>query len=164
MTNELIIRSAKPNDEDQIWNIISRVIKSGDTYAFDPDSSREEMMAYWMKKAKYTYVAEYKNEVAGTFFITDNQPGLGSHVANAGYMIHPGCRGIGLGRKLGQFSIKEAQRLGYAALQFNFVVKSNTIALNLWKSLGFQIVGEIPNAYRHQQLGLTNVYILHREL
>lgn len=164
MTDELTIRPARPDDEKQIWNIISTVIKSGDTYAFAPDTSKEKMLAYWMASTKYTYVAEHQDEIMGTFFITDNQPGLGSHVANVGYMVHPGSRGLGLGRKLGQFSIEEAKKLGYLALQFNFVVKSNTAAVNLWKSLGFHIVGEIPNAYQHQQLGLTNVYVLHREL
>ncbi|MBL6445216.1 GNAT family N-acetyltransferase [Fulvivirga sp. 29W222] len=164
MTDELIIRAAKSRDVDQIWDIIHKVIKSGDSYAFAPDSSKEKMLAYWMAEKMYTYVAEYQKSIVGTFFITDNQPGLGSHVANAGYMVHPNLRGLGLGKKLGQFSIKEAKRLGYHALQFNFVVKSNITAISLWKSLDFQIVGEIPNAYQHQQSGLTNVYVLYREL
>jgi hypothetical protein len=42
-------------------------------------------------------------------------------------------------------------------MQYNFVVKSNERAMNLWKSLGF--VGELPEAFRHPTLGFINAYM-----
>ena len=65
--------------------------------------------------------------------------GLGAHVANGSYMVAPEARGKGIGRQIGQFSIDEAKRLGFAAMQFNFVVKSNEKAVRLWRSLSFDI-------------------------
>jgi ribosomal protein S18 acetylase RimI-like enzyme len=79
-------------------------------------------------------------------------------------MVAPEARGKGVGRKMGEFSIQEAKKLGFHAMQFNFVVKSNEKAVKLWKSLGFEIIGEIPEAFRHIENGLTNAYIMYRKL
>lgn len=164
MADEIIIRPAMPKDEEQVWEIIKRVIKTGDTYVFNPLSSREKMISYWMAPSKHTYVAECHGDIAGTFLIADNQPDLGSHIANGAYMVHPEYRGKGIGKMMGEFSIKEAKELGYHAMQFNFVIKTNTSAVQLWKSLGFNIIGEVPDAFQHARFGLTNAYILYRKL
>jgi ribosomal protein S18 acetylase RimI-like enzyme len=158
------IRKALPSDHDDIWNIIREVISTGDTYVFSPGSSKEKMMSFWMAGDKHTYVALVNHEVLGTFFMKDNQPDLGSHIANAGYMTAPAAFGKGIGTAMGKFSIEEAKRLGYKAMQFNIVIKSNAAAISLWKKLGFEIVGEIPDAFQHQQLGLTNAYIMYKKL
>lgn len=164
MEKKILIRPVKPEDHDQIWEIIKQVIKTGDTYVFYPDSSKEKMLAYWLAENKHCFVAEVDGIVAGSFLITNNRPDLGSHIANASYIVHPEFRGLGIGKKMGELSISKAKEMGYLAMQFNFVIKTNTSAVNLWKSLGFRIIGEIPNAYQHQQLGLTNAYIFYREL
>lgn len=100
----------------------------------------------------------------GTFWLKPNQPGLGSHIGNAGYMVAPEANGRGVGRLMAEFSLVEAKKLGFTAMQFNFVVKSNEVAVKLWQSVGFEIIGEIPKAIRHSHLGLTNAYIMYREL
>lgn len=158
------IRPASASDYDGIWNIIQQVIATGDTYVFAPDSSRSKMLDYWCGKDKHTYVALSDGKIVGTFMIKDNQPDLGSHIANAGYMTHPGKSGIGIGGMMGEFSLEEARRLGYKAMQFNIVVKSNERAVRLWQRLGFNIIGEIPDAFNHLKFGLTNAYIMHRQL
>lgn len=158
------IRPAVPADADAIWRIIQPVIAAGDTYVFDPDSTREDMLAYWFAPDKHTYVALIGDEIAGTFMIKANQPGLGSHIANAGYMTAPETRGQGVGKTMCTFSLSEAKRLGFHAMQFNIVVKSNEGAVRLWKSMGFDIIGEIPEAFNHRQHGLTNAYIMYRKL
>ncbi len=158
------IRKAIPADNDGIWEIIRLVIAKGDTYVFAPDSSREKMLAFWLSGDKHTYVAVDDDKIVGTFFIKSNQPDLGAHVANAGYMTHPNTSGRGIGRQMAEFSLTEAKRLGYTAMQFNIVIKTNENAVALWKKLGFEIIGEIPNAFSHRQLGLTNAYIMYRSL
>ncbi len=163
-TNMLEIRKAVPSDYNDIWDIIRQVIATGDTYVFAPDSSKEKMLAFWCGADKHTYVALVDDKIAGTFFMKDNQPDLGAHIANAGYMTAPGIFGKGVGRAMGEFSITEASRLGYNAMQFNIVVKSNERAVMLWKSLGFEIIGEIPDAFNHRQDGLTNAYIMYRKV
>jgi L-amino acid N-acyltransferase YncA len=158
------IRKAASTDSDQIWKIIAQVIATGDSYVFDPASSKEKMLAYWCGADKHTYVVLLNDEIAGTFVIKDNQPDLGSHIANASYMTSPHARGQGIGKQMGIFSLEEAKRLGYQAMQFNIVVKSNKTAVQLWKQLGFDIIGEIPEAFNHSTDGMTNAYIMHRKL
>lgn len=158
------IRKATAEDYDAVWNIIKEVIATGDTYIYAPDSSKEKMIKEWFGENKYTYIALLDNKIAGTFFIKQNQPDLGSHVANAGYMTAPAMAGKGIGRAMAAFSLKEAKRLGFEAMQFNMVVKSNERAVQLWKKLGFEIIGELPAIFNHRQLGLTNAYIMYKKL
>jgi L-amino acid N-acyltransferase YncA len=160
----ITIRKATLTDSDQIWEIIQKVIATGDTYVFDPKSSKRKMLAYWFSKEKHTYVAAREGVIVGTFLLKNNQPDLGSHIANASYMTLPSIAGRGVGRAMGEFSIIEAKKLGYQAMQFNIVIKTNERAVRLWQSLGFQIIGEIPEAFNHAQLGLTNAYIMYRKL
>ena len=119
------IRKAKSEDAEGIWDIIKAVIATGDTYVFDPLSPKEKMLAYWFSPDKKTYVALQNELIVGTFVIKDNQMDLGSHIANAGYMTAPEASGQGIGYAMGEFSINEAKRLGYKAMQFNLVIKSN---------------------------------------
>ena len=158
------IRPFRPEDEDRVWEIIREVISAGDTYTFAPDSSREEMIGYWCGKDKYTFVAESDNLVLGTFIIKPNQPGLGDHIANASYMTHHDARGKGIGTAMATFSLEKARELGFQAMQFNIVIKSNEGAVRLWQKLGFEIIGEIPGAFRHAGRGLTNAYIMYKSL
>lgn len=162
--NNIVIRKAEPRDHDRIWEIIRQVIVTGDTYVFDPASPREKMMAYWIATDRHTYVATINEEVVGTFLLRDNQPDLGSHIANGAYMTSPRASGRGIGKAMGEFSIEEARRLGYRAMQFNIVIKSNERAVALWKKLGFEILCEIPEAFQHQVNGLTNAYVMYRKL
>lgn len=158
------IRKATAADADGVWSIIQEVIATGDTYVFAPDSPREKMLEYWYGEDKHTYVALLDGEVAGTFVIKDNQPDLGSHIANAGYMTSPRAFGKGIGRMMCEFSLGEAKRLGYTAMQFNIVIKSNIRAVALWQKLGFGIIGEIPDAIRTKQGDWVNAYIMYRKL
>src|ERR1043165_4820935 len=121
----LTIRKATANDDDAIWRIIKDIIATGDTYVFHPSSSKEKMLGYWRAASTHTYIALQEGEVVGTFIIKDNQPDLGSHIANAGYMVSPLAAGRGFGKAMAEFSLKEAKQLGYTAMQFNIVVKSN---------------------------------------
>lgn len=158
------IRKATAQDADGVWAIIKEVIATGDTYVFAPDSPREKMLGYWYGADKHTYVAVLDGEVVGTFVLKDNQPDLGSHISNAGYMTSPKASGKGIGRMMAEFSLTEAKRLGYSAMQFNFVIKTNTRAVALWERLGFAIIGEIPEAMRRKGGDLVNAYIMYRKL
>ncbi len=163
---DLEIRKAIETDKSQVWKIIKAVISKGDSYTFAPDTPKEKMLDWWFGADKETYVAvlgDAEKEIVGTFFLKPNQPDLGSHICNAGYMVSPEAKGKGIGRKMAEFSLPEATRLGFKAMQFNFVVKSNEIAVKLWLSLGFEIIGEIPEAFQHQEKGLVNALIMYRK-
>jgi ribosomal protein S18 acetylase RimI-like enzyme len=158
------IREANEQDKAAVWKIIKAVIAGGDTYVFDPETPEGEMIAYWFSPEKYVYVAEQDGVVVGTYWLKANQPGLGSHVCNAAYMVAPEAAGKGIGRTMGEHSLDEARRLGFTAMQFNFVVKSNIAAVRLWQSIGMEIIGEIPDAFDHRQHGMTNALIMYRKL
>ena len=158
------IRPAVNSDKPAVWEIINAVIAGGDTYVFDPDASEDEMLTYWFSPEKYVYVAEDDGEILGTYWIKANQPGLGSHVGNGAYMVSANAKGKGIGRMIAEHSLEEARRLGFKTMQFNFVVKSNEVAVRLWQKVGFEIIGEIPDAFDHRENGLTNAYIMYRKL
>ena len=158
------IRKAEPKDYDAIWQIIHEVIAGGDTYVFAPESDRQTMLNYWCSDDKSSYVATIEGRVVGSCIIKDNFPGLGSHVANASYMTPPSAFGKGIGKTMGEFSLNEARRLGYRAMQFNIVVKTNERAIRLWQKLGFEIKGEIPGAFNHRNQGYVDACIMWRKL
>jgi ribosomal protein S18 acetylase RimI-like enzyme len=160
----LNFRLATQSDLHSLWEIIEPIIREGNTYVFSPDSSREKMLGYWMAADRETYVAEADGEVVGTFYLKANQPDRGSHVVNAGYMVSPLVAGKGIGKAMAEFSFLEAKRLGFLAMQFNYVVKSNTAAVGLWQKLGFEIVGEIPEAFAHSRTRLSTVLVMYRKL
>jgi len=158
------IRKATTADFDQIWEITKQVIAECESLVFAPDSSKEKMLAFWCAAKKHVYVVEINDKVVGTFFLCDNQPDMGSHVANGGYMTLPSAGGQGIGYKMGEYSIQEAKRLGYKSIQFNIVLKSNEHAVRLWEKLGFKIVGELPEVFDHPKRGLTNAFVMWRRL
>ena len=158
------IRQATAADSDAIWDIFRSVVATGDTYPFDPDISRDDALAYWLHPSNSRYVAEREGNIVGTYILKANQPGLGSHVANAAFMVSAAARGFGVGRAMGEHSLIEARRLGFRAMQFNFVVSTNESAVRLWQQLGFKIVGTLPGAFRHSQKGFVDAYVMFRSL
>lgn len=160
----MTIRLATSTDHEAVWHIISNVISTGDTYVFAPDSTKEKMLTYWFSADKKTYVAEENDEILGTFYLKENQIDLGSHIVNAGYMVSENARGKGLGKTMAEFSLIEAKRLGFRGMQFNLVVKTNEKAVKLWLKMGFSIIGEIPEAYKHSEFGYVNAYIMYQKL
>ena len=158
------IRAATRADSDAIWKIFHEVVAVGDTYALDPHLSREEALGYWFGTNTRTYVAESAGRVMGTYILRPNQSGGGSHVANAAFMVAPEARGQGIGRAMGEHCLSEARRLGFRAMQFNFVVSTNESAVRLWQQLGFKIVGTLPGAFCHPENGYVDVYVMYCSL
>ncbi len=160
------IRLARLEDFEEIYDIFQDVLREGATYSYSPkEMTPERSLAYWISApGTHCYVADVEGKVAGMCAIRPNRTGRGDHVANASYIVNPKHRGIGIGRALGMYGVEEAKGLGYQAMQFNFVISTNTIAVKLWQSLGFMIVGTLPKGYQHPREGLVDVYIMHRFL
>ena len=159
----IAIRPAQSTDFDAIWEIFHAVVQVGDTYVYDPATTKEEARSIWMETGT-AYVGLDGDRIIGTYVLRANRPGLGSHVANASYMVSPHYQGRGTGRALCEHSLDEARKAGFTSMQFNFVVSTNKAAVELWKKCGFQIVGTSPKAFRHRQLGLVDAYVMHRFL
>jgi len=164
MNTSLSARTASNEDADALWVILEPMVRQGGTYVFSLDKSKESMLAYWMGADKATFVVEREGVLVGTFYLKANQEGLGDHICNAGFVVSQDAEGQGLGRWMGEFAQEAAKSRGFLAMQFNFVIQSNQKAVHLWKSLGFSVIGEIPEAYRHPQLGLVPALIFHKKL
>ena len=160
----LNIRPATNDDHEDIWHIFHQVVAPGDTYTIDPNVSRAEAFAYWFREDTRTYVAESEQKVLGTYTLRPNRGGGGAHISNASFMVDPDARGKGIGRAMAEHCLEEARRLGYRAMQFNFVVSTNDRAMRLWQALGFGIVGTLPNAFRHPEKGFVDAYVMYRQL
>jgi GNAT superfamily N-acetyltransferase len=158
----IIERASSPDVFEYIWPFFKDIVAAGDTYLYPMTCTYEQGKHFWMPEQGSTYLARQNNDVVGSFYLKPNQPGLGDHVANAGYMVNPAIFGKGIGRAMGEFSIEEARKLGYKAMQFNAVVSTNTYAVRLWESLGFSIVGTSPQSFRLQGSTLVDTYIMHR--
>ena len=158
------IRRATAADRDAIWEIFRVVVATGDTYCYEPDIGRDEALADWLAPANRCFVAEHAGALVGTYILKPNHDGLGSHVANAAFMVAPDARRSGIGRRMGEHALEEARRLGFRAMQFNFVVSTNEAAVRLWQALGFRIVGTLPGAFRHARRGFVDAYVMFRPL
>jgi L-amino acid N-acyltransferase YncA len=160
----LNIREATDADRDAIWKIFHEVVAAGDTYPINPAMSREDGFAYWFQTDARAFVAEQGGQIVGIYTLHANQSGGGAHVANAAFMVPASARGKGIGRSMGQHCLSEARRLGFRAMQFNFVVSTNEAAVKLWQDLGMKIVGTLPSAFRHPEKGYVDVYVMFRSL
>ena len=163
------VSPATEADWPGIWEIFHAVVATADTYAYAPDTSEVQAREMWMGVGKYgtgaaAFVVKDAGKIIGTFSLRANHFGQGSHVANGAYMVHPLHRGRGIARAMGQFSLEEARRRGFLSMQYNYVVSTNTVAVELWKSLGFTIIGVSPQSFRHATHGLVDIYIMHRFL
>jgi len=160
----LTMRRFQPDDWPLVWPMLQATIASGDTLAFAPDTTEAEMRKTWIDLPLATYVACEGETILGTYFIKANQPGLGSHVCNAGYVTSPQARGKGVASAMCLHSQEEAQAQGFRAMQFNIVVATNAGAVRLWQRLGFGIVGTLPGAFRHASLGYVDAYVMFKDL
>ena len=157
------IRPAHEDDWPAIWPFFQTIVAEGETYAYPLDLTSEGGREIWMQSPpSRTVVAEHEGSVLGSATMGPNRPGRGSHVGTASFMVSPTARGLGLGRLLAEHVIGWHQAQGFRAIQFNAVVETNTAAVRLWQSLGFQIIGTVPEAFqsiRHGYVGLHVMYL-----
>jgi L-amino acid N-acyltransferase YncA len=159
------IRLASEADWPAIWPIWHAVVAAGESYPWMPDTDEPTARELWLLPAPAeVFVAIESGRVLGTALLQPNKPGLGDHVANAGFMVDPAAQGRGVGRLLAEHALVRARESGYLAMQFNAVVATNTGAVNLWRSLGFELIGTVPDGFRHARHGLVDLLIMYRRL
>jgi ribosomal protein S18 acetylase RimI-like enzyme len=163
-TAPLDIREIAAGEFELVWPIFHAVVGAGETYAYDPAITLEEARLLWTRPPARCFAARADGVVVGAYCLRANQPGLGDHVANAGYMVAPEARGRGIASAMCVHSLERARAAGFKAMQFNFVATSNEGAVRLWQRHGFAIVGRVPAAFRHRRLGPTDVLVMHRLL
>jgi L-amino acid N-acyltransferase YncA len=164
MHSDFLLRAAQPGDAAAILRILEPIVRAGETYALPRDMTAEAILEYWTSPGREVFVAEAEGAVAGTYFITPNQRGGGSHVANCGYATASESAGRGVARAMCSHSLDYARQRGYRAMQFNFVVSTNERAVRLWQSFGFATLARLPQAFQHPVHGLVDALVMHRFL
>lgn len=158
------IRPYADPDAEAVWDILEPVLRAGETYALPSGWSRDEALAYWTMPGHEVFVAEEDGEVFGTYYLQPNQKGGGARVANCGYVTAARATGRGIARTMCLHSLDHARARGFRAMQFNFVVSTNSRAVALWQSLGFDIVGTLPRAFDHPREGEVDALVMYRFL
>ncbi len=160
-----IIREFQEADWPRIWPILHEVFESGESYPQPPGTTEEEARRYWLEEPAASFVAvEDDGTISGTYYIKPNQPGLGSHVCNCGYMVAKDHRGKGVACAMCEHSQEKAVEMGFRAMQYNLVVATNEASVRLWRKMDFEEVGTLPGAFRHKRLGYVDAYVMYKEL
>ncbi|MGI9203237.1 MAG: GNAT family N-acetyltransferase [Woeseiaceae bacterium] len=161
----ITLRRLQKEDWPLVWQFMEPVIRVGQTYPFAMDMTSEEAHAMWVDETESAYVAEdEKGKILGSYYIKPNQPTLGAHVANCGYLVAESARGRGVATTMGEHSLTEAVELGYRAMQFNLVVATNKASVRVWKKLGFDLIGTLPGAFKHNDLGYVDACVFYKVL
>lgn len=166
MLTTVLIREATSEDWPAIRSFLSRIVAAGETFCWDTDTSEEQSRAMWMHEppGRTVVAVDTDGTVLGTAETHPNHGGPGAHIANAGFMVNPDHAGRGVGRALGEHVLDQARADGYRAMQFNAVVETNTGAVALWRSLGFEILTTVPEAFHHPSQGYVGLHVMHRSL
>lgn len=144
--------------------MLEPVFAQGETYCVDPHIGRADGLDYWLGGGHRVFLALDGDTPLGTYFLCPNQKGGGAHVCNCGFVTATEARGKGVARTMLAHALATARGEGYLAMQFNFVVSSNTRAIAIWQEAGFSTVGRLPAAFRHPTLGLIDALIMFRDL
>lgn len=159
------IRKYQETDWKHVWPIIEKVFRAGETYAFSPEIKEQDAHKVWIELPQETYVVTGRDkEIFGTYYIKPNQPGLGAHVCNCGYIVSENARGQGIASSMCEHSQQLAVDLGFRAMQYNLVASTNEGAIRLWKKHGFQVIGTLPNAFNSKSVGYVDALVMYKEL
>ena len=158
------IRPFQSSDWPAVWAVLEPIFRAGETYAYPTDIPEAEARAVWIDKPLATFVAEAGGELLGTYYMIANQPGRGSHVCNCGYVVAEAARGRGIATAMCEHSQAEATHRGFRAIQYNLVASTNQGAVELWRKLGFEIVGILPGAFHHPTAGFVDAYVMFKAL
>lgn len=162
----MLIRQVTDEDWPAIWPFFREIVTAGETFTYPVDMGEEQARAWWVLPApNRTVVAvDDAGTVLGTAKMNNNQWGNGAHVASASYMVDPAHAGRGVGRKLCEYTLDWARAAGFRGMQFNAVVETNTHAVSLYTSLGFEILGTVPEGFRHPAKGFVGLHVMYRPL
>ncbi|MFG1810455.1 GNAT family N-acetyltransferase [Streptomyces sp. NPDC049040] len=162
----MLIREATTEDWPAIWPFFHRIVTEGETFTYPVDLTEDQGREWWLlaEPMRTVVAVDDAGTVLGTAKMNRNHMGNGSHIASASYMVDPAHSGQGVGRALCAYTVEWARAAGYRAMQFNAVVETNEYAVKLYRSLGFQVIGTLPEGFRHPRLGYVGLHIMHLAL
>ena len=159
------IRPMAAGDWAQIWPFFAAIVADGETYAYPDDLTSEQARDLWTERPPgLTVVLEEDGRVLGTAKMGPNRPSRGDHVGTASFLVDPAASGRGIGRALATYVVDWHRTQGYAGIQFNAVVETNAAAVHLWRSVGFEVIGTVPGAFRSARHGRVGLHVMYRGL
>ncbi|SEF91051.1 L-amino acid N-acyltransferase YncA [Thermomonospora echinospora] len=162
----MLVRAATADDWPAMWSFMEGIVRAGETFSWDRDTTESQARQMWFPDPPgRTFVAvDADGTVLGTANSVRNHRGGASHISSASFMVDPVYSGRGVGRRLGEHVLEQARRDGFRAMQFNAVVETNTRAVSLWRSLGFEVLATIPEGFHHPVHGHVGLHIMYRRL
>ena len=162
----MLIRVATEQDWPRIYPFYAAIMAEGKTYAFPPDQTLDEARPWWMEQPPGQMVVAVDDDgaILGSAKMGANRPGRGSHVATASFLVDPPRQGRGVGRALGEYVLDWCRAQGFHGIQFNAVVESNQPAVRLWRAIGFDVIGTVPEAFDHPEDGLVGLHVMYQRL
>lgn len=166
MLAPMLIREATAEDWPAIWPFFHEIVAAGETFTYPLDLGEADARSWWLLEPPNRTVVAVDDDgtILGTAKMNNNHMGNGSHIAGASYMVDPERSGQGVGRALCEHTLEWAQAAGFRAMQFNAVVETNIHAVGLYRSLGFEILGTLPEGFNHPEQGFVGLHIMHRRL
>ncbi|NYE44454.1 GNAT family N-acetyltransferase [Streptomyces fulvorobeus] len=162
----MLIREATIEDWPAIWPFFHQIVAAGETFTYPPDLGRQEAREWWLVPApsRVVVAVDDSGTVLGTAKMNRNHLGNSSHIASASYMVDPAHSGRGVGRALCEYSVEWARAAGFRAMQFNAVVETNVHAVRLYRKLGFEVLGTLPEGFNHPVEGYVGLHVMHKAL
>ncbi|MFK8847315.1 GNAT family N-acetyltransferase [Streptomyces sp. Ac-502] len=164
MLARVLIREANAADWPAVWPFFRGIVAAGETYTFARDMDEATSRTMWMlaPPSRTVVAVDDDGTVLGTAKMNANHMGGAAHIAGASFMVDPAHGGRGVGRALGEYAVEWARATGFRAMQFNAVVETNTRAVALWQSLGFDIVATLPEGFLHPTKGYVDLHIMYQ--
>ncbi len=159
----MTIRLATEADWPAIWPFWREIVEAGETYAYPLGATSDQARGWWFD-GSHVVVLEDDGRILGSAKMGPNRPGRGAHVGTASFMVDAAARGRGVGRRLGEHVVQWHRDEGFAAIQFNAVVETNTAAVRLWEQLGFRVLATVPEAFDSTAHGRVGLHLMHRDL
>ncbi|WP_434589653.1 GNAT family N-acetyltransferase [Streptomyces sp. A5-4] len=162
----MLIREATPEDWPAVWPFFQEIVAAGETLTYPLELGEDDGRGWWYLPAPNRTVVAVDDDgtVLGTAKMNRNHQGNGSHIASATYLVDPKQSGRGVGRALVEHSVAWARAQGYRAMQFNAVVETNVYAVKLYESIGFKVIGTLPEGFNHPTKGYVGVHMMHLAL
>lgn len=167
----LIIRYVKTGDVPKLLDYINTLSNEKTFITLQGEQltlkEEQELVEKWVKgiseKKVVSLVALSDEELIGICGI-ELRRRIMSHVGSLGLSVKKEFRGGGIGKKLMKFTLTEAKENleGVRIIELTCFAK-NFVALNLYRSFGFEKFGELPEGVKYKE-GYDDLVYMYKKL